>query len=257
MRPRGIFFLPLLLLLGACAGLPVLPPPPSPEELLGQVRLRQQKVEGLKGMAEVKVVSALRRVTIPEVLFARRPASLRAESLGPLGTPQLYLVADEGQLSIYIPAENRYHRGTATAGHLSSILPVALPPQEAVEILLGGVPLRGDYERVAVAADRQEGLWILELESAGEQQRIWVQPGGGEIVKAEFRAPGQSRRLVFSDFQRVQGILFPKRLLFTSQAPRLELAVEYGELELNPRWGADDFRLPVPAGAVVLPLPED
>lgn len=256
MRKWVLFLFTACLLFGACATLPVLAPqPPTPEYLLEQRGTRLQALQGLKGLAQVKVSSAERNFNAQEVLFVRRPAFLRVESLGPLGTPQLYLVTDGHELSLYNPGENRYYRGLATASHLSSALPVALEPEEVVAFLLGGFPLI-NYEISSVRADREKGLWILELISTSrkERQSLWIHPQSLQILRAEFHGPGSSHCLTFVDFHQVQGLLFPKRIHFTSLESKAQISVEYQEVELNPDWKKQDFHLPVPRGAKVIPL---
>jgi outer membrane lipoprotein-sorting protein len=253
---KGIFFLAFALFVSGCATLPVLPPQPPPpaEDLLKRVEARLQMVQGLKGLARVKVSSTAKNFQVQEVLFIQRPALLRCESLGLLGTPQLYLVTDGRELSLYDPGENRYYRGPATARHLSSALPVILEPQEAVAFLLGGLPLI-DPETSSLREDRQEGLWILDLVSTtrGERQSLWVHPQSVQILRAESHRSGSSRRLTFSDFSQVQGIFFPRRIQLTSSEPEGQISVEYQEVELNPSWKNEDFRLPVPRGAKIIP----
>jgi outer membrane lipoprotein-sorting protein len=203
----------------------------------------------------VKVSSIEKNFHTQEVLFVRRPSFLRIESLGPFGTPQLYLVTDGHELSLYNPGENRYYLGQATASHLSSALPVSLEPEEVVAFLLGGIPL-SDYEISSVRADREEGLWVLDLISTfrGERQSLWIHPQSFLILRAEFHRPGASYRLTFEDFHQIQGFLFPERIHFTSLESKAQISVEYREVELNPNWKKEDFHLPVPGGARVIPL---
>ncbi len=254
---KWVPFLPIVcLFFSACATLPVLgPEPPSPESLLEKVGARLQALQGLRGLAQVKVSSTQKSFHVQEVLFVRRPAFLRIESLGPLGTPQLYLVTDGHELSLYSPGENRYYLGQATANHLSSALPVSLEPEEVVAFLLGGLPL-SDYETSSVGADREEGLWVLDLisPSRGERQSLWIHPQSFLILRAEFHRPGASYRLTFVDFHQIQGFLFPGAIHFTSLDSKAQISVEYQEVELNPNWQKEDFHLPVPRGARVIPL---
>jgi outer membrane lipoprotein-sorting protein len=253
---KWIFLLAIGVCISGCATLPVLPlhPPPA-EDLLKQVEARRQVPQGLKGLAWVKVSSPGKNFQAQQVLFVQRPAFLRSESLGPLGTPQLYLVTDGRELSIYDPGENRYYRGPATASHLSSALPVLLAPEEAVAFLLGGLPLI-DHETSSLRADREKGLWVLDLVSTarGERQSLWVHPQSFQILRAESHRAGSSRCLTFSDFEPVQGISFPKRTQLTSLEPKGQISVEYQEVELNPGWKNEDFQLPVPMGARFIPL---
>ena len=256
---KWLFLLPVLTAffhLAACATLPTLPgETPPPELLLHQVKARLQTIQGLKGLAQVKVSSPKKNFSVQQVLFARQPAFLRSESLSPLGTPQFYLATDGRELTLYHPGENRYYHGQATARHLTSTMPFPLEPGEIVALLLGGLPLI-DYEKASVRREPREGLWVLDLSSPsrGEQQSFWIHPQSFHILRVDFRRPGLSCRLALLDFHQIQGILFPRRIEFTAMDPQAQLILEYQEVELNPGWEAQDFHLPVPRGATVIPL---
>ena len=258
MKPgRLILALGVSFLFSACATLPVLPPEiPPAEEILRQVDARQEAVQGLKGLAQVKVSSPEKTFNIQQALFARRPAFLRVESLSPLGTPVLYMVTDGQKLSLYQPGENRYYQGTFQSSALSLGLPSELTPEEVVSFLLDGGPRRG-YEKISIRADRKEGLWVLDLlsPSRGESQTLWVHPQAFHILRAEYNRPRFSHRVDYADFRQTKGILFPYRMLLTSVAPQTKISVEFQEMELNPNWEGQDFLLPVPRGATVLSLP--
>jgi outer membrane lipoprotein-sorting protein len=249
--------LPLLLWIHSCAALPVLPPrTPSPEYLLEQTRARLQNLEGLKGLAHLTFSSGGKSFGVQEVLLVRRPAWLRAESLGPLGTPQFYLVTDGRELILFNPGENRYSRGPATAEHLAPFLPLPLKPEEIVSLLLGDPPMI-DYDIASIRRLEEEGLWTLELSSTLRQERqiLWVNPFSWNILRAEIYRPALSQRLIFEDFRRSQDFLFPQKIQVRSFQPEARLTVEYLEVELNPRWGPQDFQLPAPPGIAVFPLP--
>lgn len=250
--------LSLLLWIHGCATLPPLPPhTPSPEYLLEQTRERLQNLEGLKGLAYLTVSSGAKSFGIQEVLLARRPAWLRAESLGPLGTPQFYLVTDGQELILFNPGENRYSRGPATPEHLSRVLPLPLlRPEEIVSLLLGTPPLI-DYDTASIRRLEEEGLWTLELSSAPRQERqiLWVDPISWSILRAEIYRPALSQRVIFEDFRHRQDFFFPQKIQVQSFRPEGRFTVEYREVELNPPWGAQDFQLPAPPGITVFPLP--
>ena len=118
-----------------------------------------------------------------------------------------------------------------------------------------GLPLI-DHETSSLRGDREKGLWILDLVSTarGERQRLWVHPQSFRILRAESHRSGSSRCLIFSDFSQLQGMSFPKRIQLTSSQPKGQISVEYQEVELNPGWKNEDFQLPVPRGAKVVPL---
>jgi outer membrane lipoprotein-sorting protein len=256
---RGRLWLLLLapILFGACATLPVLPPEiPPAEEVLQQVDARWQVLEGLKGLAQAKISSPAKSLSAQQVLFARRPGFLRVETLSPLGTPILYAVTDGRNLNLYQPSENRYYEGSFQASSLSLGLPPHLSSEEVVSFLMGGVPRR-DYENVSIRAEREKGLWVLELlaPSRKESQTLWVHPQFFYVLRAELRRPGFSYHAEFTEFRPAKEILFPRRMLLDSADPRTNISVEFLDLELNPAWEPQDFLLPIPPGATVVPWP--
>jgi outer membrane lipoprotein-sorting protein len=259
MRPGRPFLLSFLvpLLLSACAAIPTLPSvTPPAEDVFRQVTARQEALHGLKGLAQVKISSPERSFTNQQVLFARRPGYLRVESLSPLGTPLLYVVTDAKEIRLYIPEENRYYQGIFEPRALSFVFPLALHPEEMVAFLLGGVPLL-EPEKISLRPDSKEGLWVLDLHSPsrGESQTLWVHPHSFHILRANLHRPGLSVQLLYSSFREVKGVLFPHQRRLASEEPKTRITAEFPEVELNPEWGAQDFSLPVPRGATILPLP--
>jgi hypothetical protein len=253
-----VFLLAGVAFLSACATLPMPPPaPPSPDVLLYEVRLRREVFQGLKGLAWVRVDSPQSRFRVQEVLLVQRPGLLRMETLGPLGTPQLYLVTDGQEVSIYHPGENRYFRGPYAAHSLPPplALPFRLKSEEIVSFLLG-IPLLRDPVQTSVTRDLQKGLWVLEMASAGQafQQTLWIRPQPFAILRGEVHLPEISYQYSFSDFQTVNGLEFPHKLSLDAPSSETRIRVEYGEIELNPSWEAKDFSLPPPRGAVIVPL---
>ncbi len=256
MRRWGPFpFLLLLLFCGSCVTLPLAPPPPLPEELLSRVQKRFQDLQGLRGLAHVRFSAPGKSFRTQEVILAKRPAFMRLETLSPLGNPQFYLVTDGRDLSMYNPGENRYYRGRADARYFSSLLPLPLDPEEIVSLLLGSFAVLPHGE-ASVRFDPQEKLWILDLSdsSRGTTQILGVEPQSGQVFYTEYRLRGITRRLSFEDFRVSANHSFPHRILFDSPESRTHLTVEYTDVEINPVWADEDFHLPVPRGAQIVPL---
>jgi len=256
MRKRGLFLFLLFLVCASCATLRREPSPaPLPEDFLVQVRARSQALQGLKGLAHVRVSAPGKNFTTQEVIFARRPGLLRLETLSSLGTPLFYCSTTGHDLFMYHPGENRYYKGPVRARHLSAILPAGLEPEEVVAILLGGFPLLL-YEDSSTRYDAREELWFLDLKapSGGERQTLGIDPQNGRILSAEYPLQGITRRLFFSEFKEASNFSFPHKIHFESPAARTQFTIEFQEVTLNPEWGDEDFHLPVPRGAQIVPL---
>jgi outer membrane lipoprotein-sorting protein len=256
MRKQGLFLFLFLLWCASCATLPREPSPaPLPEDFLARLRARSQALQGLKGLAHVRVSAPGKNFTTQEVIFARRPGFLRLETLSPLGTPLFYFATTGQDLSMYHPGENRFYQGPARARHLSAILPAGLEPEEVVAILLGGFPLLL-YEDSSTRYDAREELWFLDLKapSGGGRQTLGIDPQNGRILSAEYPLQGITRRLFFSEFKEASNFSFPHKIHFESPASRTQFTIEYQEVTLNPEWEEQDFHLPVPRGAQIVPL---
>jgi len=206
-------------------------------------------------LAHVRFSSPGKSFRTQQVILAKRPAFLRLETLSLLGNPQFYLVTNGQDLSMYNPGENRYYRGRANARYFSSLLPLPLDPEEIVALLLGSFAILPHGE-ASVRSDPQEKLWILDLNdsSQGTTQTLGVEPQSGQVFYTEYRFRGITRRLSFEDFRSSANHSFPYRILFDSSESRTHLTVEYTDVEINPAWTDEDFHLPVPRGAQILPL---
>jgi outer membrane biogenesis lipoprotein LolB len=251
-----IFLLGLGFFLPSCATIPILPPEtPDPQDLLTRVQDRGQQIQGLKGLARVRVSAPGKNYSGPEVLWARRPSFLRLESLGPLGTPQLYMTTDGQAAKVYIPAENRYYQGLAQGRLLSMALPVVLPPADLVSIILGDCPGPKEEAKASIRRDEEGNRWILDLlfSLRPERQTLWIDPNTFHVLRAEIERPGLSYELTFRDFQTVKGLRFPRRIEWIVPGQGISIAVIWEEIELNPGWAGEDFILPVPRGATVMP----
>jgi len=244
------FFLP------ACATVPILPPEtPDPQELFRRVQDRGQQIQGLKSLARVKVSAPGRNYSGPEILWARRPSFLRLESLGPLGTPQLYMTTDDQGVRVYIPAENRYYHGPTQGRLLSMALPILLPVPDMVSILLGDVPWPREEGKAVVRRDEEGARWVLELlfPFRDERHTLWVHPRTFLVFQAQIERPGLSYHLTFQDFRASQGLWFPQQIQWIIPEQKIHLTAIFEEVELNPVWEGEDFILPVPRGATVVP----
>ncbi len=253
---RGNLLFVLVFFLPCCATVPILPSEtPDPQELQRRVHDRGQQIQGLKGLARVKVSAPGKNYSGPEILWVRRPSSLRLESLGPLGTPQLYLTADDQTIRVYIPAENRFYHGPSQGRLLSIALPILLPLADVVSILLGDIPWPREEGQAMVRRDEAGSRWVLELffPFGNERQTLWIHPQTLLVSEAQIDRPGLSYQLIFRNFQVSQGLWFSQQIQWIIPEQKIHLTAIFEEVELNPNWEGEDFILPVPRGATVVP----
>ncbi len=253
---KRIFYLFLagFLFLASCLPPRLLPPEkPAPEFLLQQLQIRAQKFNGLKGLAQVRISKHDKSFSSENILFLRRPAWLRAESLSPLGTPQFYLLTDGKEMKIYYPAENKYYWGTVNSHYFSNMLPLAMNPADLVSLFLGSPPLIA-YDYAHVYKSPSASLWILELlnNSPNRRQLLWIDPLDFLVHRVELYADELIYQLIFKEFRQIHTEIFPEKIQYVSLANKVQ--VQYKEIFLNPSWEKDDFHLPVPRGAKIIYL---
>lgn len=254
MRKIFFFLLALFFSLVSCLPPRLLPPEkPEPDFIINRLKIRDQKLRGLKGLAQVQIISPGSSFSTEHILFLRRPAWLRSESLSPLGTPQFYLVTDGEELRIYNPGENKYYFGAAKSPHLTNLLPGPRNLAEMVSFFLGSPPLI-DYETALIHKSRKDSMWILELQNnhLRKRQLLWVDPIHFHVQQAELYEEDLIYNLIFSEFQQINQEFFPQKIQYTS--PNYKVRVAYKEISLNPSWEKDDFFLPVPHGAQIFYL---
>ncbi len=254
MRKILYLFLAGFLLWASCLPPRLLPPEkPDPEFLLQQLQIRAQKFNGLKGVAQVRITKQDKSFSSENILFLRRPAWLRAESLSPLGTPQLYLLTDGKEMKIYYPAENKYYWGAADSQPFSNLFPLSMNLADVVSLFLGSPPLIAhDYTQVYKSPS--ESLWILELlnNSPNRRQLLWIDPLNFLVHRVELYADELIYQLIFKEFRQIHSEIFPEKIQYVSLNNKVQ--VQYKEIFLNPSWEKDDFHLPVPRGAKIIYL---
>jgi len=165
------------------AGCVRLPPPGLPADaagLLAAVEAAQGKVRRVEGSARLGVEGP-GGGSAEALLAAERPGRLRVELLDFFGAPVALLVVAEGRFLFFDARQGTWTRGEATPGNVARLLPLALPVEEAVELLCGSVPLVDGAALDAAPGDGVMKLILAEEGGTGRQQ--WLGVGAGAAVE--------------------------------------------------------------------------
>lgn len=245
----------LLLAVAGAGCLPRTPPPDlslEPAALLAQVGARQARVTSVSGEARVSVEAPGGGGTVGQFLAARRPDALHVEALDFFGNPVAVLVAEGGRFALWDARQKVFYRGRATPENLGRLLPLPLEAAEAVEILCGGAPLRGDPVRV----EPGRGFATLVLAEGSLEQALRVGPGA-TVERSEVRARGEqpvgAYDLAFDD-RDAEGARFPRALKLRASSPKVKLDVRWKDATVNGPLDDALFRLSPPRGARVVDL---
>jgi hypothetical protein len=133
---------------------------------------------------------------------------------------------------------------------VSRFLPVVLPSEELVAVMLGQVPFIPP-ERKTLALDRDEGVYVLKLFRGPVTQTLQIHTRYLRVVRSEVRGvPGYD--LSFADFKEQGPVVFPKEVKLVAAAAQTELRVRYSDVALNGPPDLTLFELAPPEGARVV-----
>ena len=255
----GILLVLSLSFLISCTGLRpsghLIKPITSSSEILRKVEMRQRTINDLKGIAKMKVINVERKYSFKEVIIARRPSSLRMETLGVFGQPLLFLTARDGRLSILSLKENTFYQGEVTPENLSIFFPVSLRSKDLFPLLLGGVSFV-DYIGIDSEFLGKENLYLVKQLGRGgaARQLLWIEPFNFTVVKSE--AYDLSGNLVFrvkfDEFTKLNGHLFPMSTNIQLPLSSTAIKIDYSDLEVNTGVSESSFNLVIPPGAKVV-----
>ncbi len=263
MQKIGIsFFLLGFLLFTGCVPFRKPTPPvaltiDSPEILLEKLRERNGRVQSLRSLAKIQVKIPESNSRFSEVVIAQEPGRIRMEVLSFFGHLAALLVTDSSRLQALFINEGRLYEGVASAYNLSRFLPVPLPPEEIVSLLLGKTSLI-DCDPVVLELQQEKDLYILKLSSrTGERlQRLWINPVNFRTVRSETTYPGDTTLLIaeFDDFKELNGEWFPASISIRIPAEAIDVKVKYQSPELNPVLDLSLFSITPPPGITLVEL---
>lgn len=246
----------LLGLAGACAAPRAERPhaPPRPADLLAALRDRSARIRSIRAEARIDHRGEAGRLRATILLIAERPGRLRLDALSPFGSPVASLATD-GETVGYLDRDGgRFVRGPARACTLAWLVRLPLGPEQAVEVLLGGVPLID----VAATENRWDGRARAELldirDAAGASQQVWLSGTAGRWTphKSEIHeASGGLRwRVEHQDWRTLAGIPMPRQTRVTD-GRRADMRIDYREQQVNPTLSRGAFATGAPPGVPV------
>jgi outer membrane lipoprotein-sorting protein len=263
LRPLLVAAFGTVLVGVACASTPrgpgpalVAASPVSTSSVVARLRATAAARTTLRAEGRVTYFGEGGRVRAGLVVVAERPGRLRVETLSPLEQPLEVLTTDGARL--WWLSRGVLHEGPATPENLARLLPIALYPEDLVELLLGGLP---GPDRIGAAVfvptdGPSRGALTLEL-PAGRSARLDVDVDAGRVERWTLSsAAGPDWIVELRDHVAVPGGGELARTLDLRDLRRdVEIDIKLRGVELG---GAVDpalFRLEPPAGTSVVALP--
>jgi Domain of unknown function (DUF4292) len=235
----------------------------DPAALLALVREAEGKVATLQGESRLRIDSPDAKGTVTLFGAIARPGMLHLETLDFFGKPLAVLVSDGRRFGMYQAQEGRYYRGPATPENLSRFLPVVIPGEELVSLMLGQAP-RLAVTPVDVSTDAEAGGYLLTLEGelpgpggtpVKATQVLTVHPVHYRVLRSVVRGVS-AYDLSFSDFRQSGAVTFPRRAELEAASARTTLVLSYTDVTLNGPPDLTMFELAAPEGVPVVDVDE-
>lgn len=257
------FFIPALclalaLLAASCApvaqppiepGGPILKRPITATYLLDHLQRKTDLVRDLKGVAEFSINAPDKDFSASQAALIKKPGMFRLETLSYFGNPVFYIVADGRNLNLFDPKERKLYIAEATEGNNFKIFGLRQSFDDLVTILLGGVPLSIESDRVEMRYFARQDQYLLDLTSKnGYNQKVWFAGSTLNILKSELRnGVGQVElKAEFTDFEDYGNFSFPSKIELSLPTDKARLKVNYSELKINEGLSDELFKLKLP-----------
>jgi hypothetical protein len=224
------------------------------EELLQLTSAAQARVATLQGDGKIRLDSPQGSGSVSAFLSASRPGLLRVEMFDFFNRPIAVLVTDGQRFGLFQSQENKFYQGPATPRNLSRFLPVALPSEELVSVMLGQVPFI-PADRMTLALDEREGLYVLTLYRGEVSQVLHIHPRHLRVVRSQVRGL-RAYELTYENFKERGELVFPREVTLRSSTADTSLGLRYTDITLNESPDLTLFDLSAPEDVPVVEVDE-
>ncbi|MDH7498934.1 MAG: hypothetical protein QHH30_00920 [candidate division NC10 bacterium] len=260
LEPRGplsVFFLGICLVLMmaqfGCQRSYVASSPPAVaatrEQVLARLAFLQGSLKGMRGMATLEVSTTDGVYRGKEFFWMELPDRFRFESLNLLGFPDWVLSSDGDAVQLYLPTERKIIQGASDPKNLERMLGAKIPISCVLRILMGLPPLPLDDGSSSWIFFEESGAFLREEETSSPlRQLLWVDGAKGTLERGDILEGGKTV-LSFhcGDHRELNGFPIPFRVKIHLVRSRVNLLWVHRELQVNPSFPEETFRLALPA----------
>lgn len=219
----------------------------SADEIIKRVELFQDGIRSVKGLARVRIKTAIEKVSYTQVTVAREPNLLRLEALNPFGSTVGFISSDGENVYIISSSE----RGVYDSGEefdLSYVYPgldLRITADSLVNLVMGRLPYKIYDSQATPALTAESGYIKLTFKdgSTGSENYIWVNHNNYRIEKADFSLANGNRAVIKYEYfgDLVDGHYFPKEIDFETGELSINIIYE-PDVELNKKIDGTLFR---------------
>ncbi len=186
--------------------------PQDPAAYLSDTWERSGAVSNVSGFAKLRIEANGQTTNSRNVFFVKRDPRIRIETLGFLSRPALFFTADKTTMQLYAVESNSIFSGRTSARNFSRIIGMPLDLTAIVQTFLGQPPLFHCPDR-RLRAFVENGQYVFKSECGVFSELVQVHPQADRITRcALFENGNPVYDYSFSDFQKIDGILFPLKI---------------------------------------------
>jgi outer membrane biogenesis lipoprotein LolB len=219
-------------------------------QLFQLTQAAQARAVTLQGDGKLRIESPQGSGSVSVFLAVSRPGLLRLELFDFFNRPLAVLVTDGQRFGLYQAQENTFYQGPATPRTLATLLPVALPSEELVEVMLGQVPFI-PAERLSLTLDRNEGLYVLTLQRGTVTQVLHIHPTHLRVVRSQVRGIW-AYDLAYESFKERGEVLLPHEVTLSEERAETRARLRYTDITVNEAPDLTLFDLTPPEGIPVV-----
>jgi hypothetical protein len=180
-----------------------------------------------------------------QALLLARPARLRVELRGLLGTTAAVLATDGERYDFFRAEDRSFESGPVYDALLWEVARLALTPDEVVDLILGPARL-ADALSATAAFDAGDGRVRIALsDDAGSVMRLADFDADGRLrwLQERRRDGAVAWEAAFDDYAAVDGAAVAHSLAIRLRGGRTRALLSLSGVELNPELTPDIFRL--------------
>lgn len=195
---------------------------------------------------------------VGQFVLAERPDRVRLETISFFGQPIAVLTSDGVTFHLHDLENGRFFEGPASAGNVSQLLPVRIPPEELVSLLLGVPPVVMDALPVALRVDEEKREYVLTVQGRTPAGELVVQYFGVDPatlrpswVETSGRSGLDAYGATFRDYDGKE-LDLPRRISLVAIDGSERMELRFTDREVNVDIEPDAFTQEVPPGTEVL-----
>ncbi len=247
----------------------------NPAQLAATMETHSHGATSVRGFARMEAYGPKGRVKVDQLILAQAPSMLRIETLTPFDQPLSWLTSDGTTFNLYTLEEKKFYTGPATETNIARLLPVRLPPQALINLILGGVPTITASPEGEPQWDHKQGEWILHYRNPEHSlyQKVRIDPGTLQVREtqvlretvinnAERSGPSETRQTVlytlkYEDRKKAGGFShFPHKVRILMPGEKLDITFQWRDIELDQELPDTAWTLEQPRGVPVITLTE-